>query len=177
MSKRYAQALFELAFEQNKLSETEADLLKIEEILSSSDILRKSLSNPAVSKAGLASAIKAVFTKSGVGELVIRFCEVLGINRRLVLLPDIYSAFLELLSQHRGEITAEVASAAKLGESYKAKIKSGLEKSSGRKVNLKHVVKKELLGGLVIQVGSKMLDTSVNGQLERMKLYLKSARD
>lgn len=175
LSRRYARAVFELASEQKNLKEINKDLSEINNMISSSDDLKKIISSPVISKEKSSAAISKLIKKAGLLKLTLRFCEVLGENRRLALLPDISAEFSNMLSEARGEVTAEVTSASSLGANEIKKINSNLEKATNKKINLKQVVNEDIIGGIILRVGSKMLDDSVGGRLERLKIYLKNS--
>jgi len=177
LSRRYAKALFGLASEQNKLDDVAKDLIEINKMVESSDDLQKVLKSPIISKEKLSGAIQVLFRKAGISVLTMRFCDLLGENRRLTILPEISKQFAELLAEAKGEVVAEVISASSLSANDEKKITARLEKATEKRVRLKKVVNEDIIGGLILKVGSGMLDSSIGGRLDRLKLHLKGTGD
>lgn len=173
LGKRYATALFELASKQKVLDVVENDLSEISAMIASSPELASLLSSPIIAKEALNKAVKALLVKSKTSELTLKFCDVLSENRRLALLPEIAISYNELTAKARGEVTAEITSATPLDKDKLKEIIASCAKVTGKKVKVKESVNKDILGGFIIKIGSKMLDNSIDGQLEKMRLFLK----
>jgi F-type H+-transporting ATPase subunit delta len=167
---RYAKALFDLAREQDSLGQAEKEVLTLQTLLSTSEDALRMLNNPLLSRAEQAQAVSAILKHIGITQLVKNFCLVLAENRRLPLLPAVIDQFLTLLSENRGEITAEVISAIALQEQQLTAIKSSLKESLRHDIRLKSSVDASILGGLIVKIGSTMVDDSLASKLERLKL-------
>lgn len=172
---RYALALFELADEQRKLDQVAADLKSIDALLRESADLRRLISNPVVSRTESGRAMTALLERIGVDALTQKFIGLVAANRRLFVLSAIIKAYLAKLAQRRGEVTAEVVSARKLSESQSMALETALRTAIGGKVALSLAVDPGLIGGLVVKVGSRMVDSSLKTQLQKMKLAMKGA--
>lgn len=172
---RYASALFELARESNKLADTEADLAKFERLLAASEDLRRMVRSPVFTAEEQTRAIGAVLEKAGIGGLAANFFKLIAANRRLFVASDIIRAFRELAARSRGEVTAEVASATPLGAAHLAELEKALAASVGKEVKLETRVDPALLGGLVVKIGSRMIDSSLRTKLSGLKTALKGA--
>lgn len=175
MAARYALALFELADEQRKLDAVADDLRALDAAILGSDDLRRLMASPVLGRAAQGRAIGAVLQRFGADELTQRFVGVTAGNRRLYALRQIIRAFLDELARRRGEISAEVTSARTLtGEQTRA-VEQALQRIEGRNVALSLKVDPALIGGLVVRVGSRMIDSSLKTQLAKMKLVMKGA--
>jgi F-type H+-transporting ATPase subunit delta len=118
-------------------------------------------------------AVEGVLQKAEVNALTRRFVGVVTENRRLFALPGIIAAFLRLLAERRGEVTAEVTSAVKLNEAQTSALEDALKSALGAKVSVELNVEPEILGGLIVRVGSRMFDSSLRTKLTRMQLAMK----
>ena len=172
---RYALALFELADEQRKLDQVAGDLKSIDSLLTESADLRRLIGNPVVSRTESGRAMEALLTRIGVDELTQKFIGLVASNRRLFALPAMIKAFLAELAQRRGEVTAEVVSATKLTDSQSQALETTLQGALGGKVALSVAVDPSLIGGLVVKVGSRMVDSSLKTQLQKMRIAMKGA--
>jgi F-type H+-transporting ATPase subunit delta len=172
---RYALALFELADEQRKLDQVAGDLKSVDALLRASADLRRLIGNPVVSRTESGRAMAALIDKLGADELTRKFIGLVSANRRLFVLPAIIRAYLAELAQRRGEVTAEVVSARKLSDSQSMALEAALRNAVGGKVALSLSVDPALIGGMVVKVGSRMIDSSLKTQLQKMKLAMKGA--
>ncbi|MBA3053932.1 MAG: F0F1 ATP synthase subunit delta [Sphingomonadales bacterium] len=170
---RYASALFDLACEQNLVSAVEADLGKLGEALAASDDLAALVSNPKVSREAAARAIAAVADLLGLSALTRNFLGVVAGNRRLAALPDIVRAFATIAAASRGEVSAEVTSAHPLTDDQLAALGAKLQVREGRTVKLKASVNPDLLGGLVVRIGSQQIDSSIRTRLNSLAHAMK----
>jgi F-type H+-transporting ATPase subunit delta len=175
VSGRYAAALFELADEHKQLDEVAADLAGIRALIAESGDLRLLVSSPVISREVQGRAIAAVLEKAGVSDLTLRFVGVVAQNRRLFALADMCDAYRELLSRRRGEVTAEVTTARALTDAQRERLEQELRAAMGSKVSLQASVDASLLGGMVVKVGSRMVDSSLRTKLQRLELSLKGA--
>lgn len=173
VSERYANALFELALEANDLDATEADLKRFAALIDESADLQRMIRSPVFSADEQYRAISAVLEKAEIGGLVGNLVKVAAKNRRLFVLPDVITAFAQQLARHRGEVSAEVTSAEPLSDKHVAELKAALKASLGKDVALHTNVDPTLIGGLVVKVGSRMIDGSLRTKLNSLKLVMK----
>jgi F-type H+-transporting ATPase subunit delta len=173
LADRYAAALYELADESGKLDEVAQDLSDLGALIREVPDLARVIASPFLSRAEQGKAIEAVLAKIGTGDLVRRFVGVAAANRRLNVLPQLISAFLAKLAGNRGEIPAEVTSAKKLTAAQTKALLKQLQGSVGAKVVVTHKVDESLIGGIVVRVGSKMIDNSLKSKLARLQLVMK----
>ncbi len=170
---RYATALFELAADAKELDSVAADLAGLERLLDESADLRRLVLSPIFKRAEQARAMAAVLDQAGAGALMARFVAVVAENRRLFALPQVIGAFNRLLARHRGEMVAEIATAAPLTDSQTEALKQALRQVAGTEVTLEAKVDPSLIGGLVVQLGSRMVDSSVRTKLQNLRLAMK----
>lgn len=173
VAERYATALFELALEGGQLDAVDADLSRFTSLLAESDDLSRLVKSPVFSAEDQLRAITAVLAKAGIGGIVGNFVKVAANNRRLFAVPGMIVAFKRLLSRHRGEVSAEVTSAEPLTDAQTAALKEALRASIGKDVAIAATVDPALIGGLVVKVGSRMIDTSLRTKLNSLKIAMK----
>ena len=173
LASRYATALFELADEQKLLNSVAADLDGLQAMIDESADLHRMIRSPVLSRDEAAAAIGAIAAAADFSELVAKFLGLLARNRRLFALPAMIRAFREMLAAHRGEVMAEVASAKALNDAQLASIRKTLKAAIGSDVTIRPKLEPSLLGGLVIRLGSRMMDNSLRSQLERLKIAMK----
>ena len=170
---RYASALFDLAAEDGTVTAVESDLEKLEAALAESAELRGVTTNPELSRAQQGVAIEGVAGYLGLSQLTQKFLAVLAQNRRLSALPDMIRAFQTIAAAQRGEVTAEVTSAHALSDEQLATLKDKLTAREGRTVKIKPSVDPELLGGLVVTIGSQRIDGSIRTRLNTLANAMK----
>ncbi|HUN53194.1 MAG TPA: F0F1 ATP synthase subunit delta [Candidatus Sulfotelmatobacter sp.] len=170
---RYATALFELAVEAKALDAVAADLDRLQAMIAESADLRRLVKSPIFGRDEQRRAIDAVVERAGLSAVVRRFVGVVARNRRLFALEDMIRDFRALLARHRGETMARVVSASPLQPNQLAALKAALREGVGREVNMEVAVDPELLGGLVLKVGSRMIDSSVRTKLQNLKVAMK----
>lgn len=173
VAERYASALFDLARDESAIDQIEAELGTIEGLLDASPDFRRLIESPVFSAEDQQRAIGAVADKAGIGGLTGNFLRLIAKNRRLFALPGIAKAFHELAAKYRGEVTAEVTSAHPLVEGQISALKAALKDKLGKNVTLQTRINPALLGGLVVKVGSRMIDTSLRTRLMTVKTQLK----
>lgn len=173
LSGRYATALFELAREQDTLAAVERDLTTLERLLAESAPLRQIVRSPVMTRAAQAAAMAELAGRAGLADLTTRFLGVLATNRRLAALADIIRDFRRLMAAHRGEIRAEVTAARPLDEQRVAALKAKLKAIVGREVTVDAQVDEALIGGLVVRIGSRMIDGSIATKLARLERAMK----
>lgn len=170
---RYATTLFELAADAEALDSVAADLAGLERLLDESADLRRLVLSPMFKRGEQAKAMAAVLDQAGASDLMARFVAVVAENRRLFALPQIIGAFNRLLARHRGEMVAEIASATPLTDGQTEALKQALREVAGTDVNLEAKVDSSLIGGLVVKLGSRMVDSSVRTKLQNLRLVMK----
>jgi len=175
MPGRYASALFELAKEQGAIAQVETDLTLFAALLDESEDLRRLVASPVFSAEDQGRALAAVLDKAGIGGLTANFLQLITKNRRLFAVRQMVKAFKALAAESRGEVTAEVTSAQALSAEQIAELKQTLKNSVGKDVQLDAKVDPSILGGLIVKIGSRMIDSSLRTRLNAMKLGLKAA--
>jgi F-type H+-transporting ATPase subunit delta len=170
---RYATALFQLAEADATLDEVADDLNSLGNMIENSDDLLRLIRSPALSRDAQGNAMAAVAERAGLCDLVRRFVGVLAYNRRLFAVPDMIAAYQALWAAHRGEETARVISASQLSDKQMSDLAASLKKAMGVAVAVDARVDPGLLGGLVVQVGSRMVDSSLATKLQSMRLAMK----
>jgi F-type H+-transporting ATPase subunit delta len=173
VAERYATALFELARDAGTLDEIEAELKRFAGLVAGSADLKRLVRSPVFSADEQRRAISAVLDKAEIGGLVGNFIRLAAQNRRLFAVPDMITAFGRLLASYRGEVSAEVTSAEPLSETHLGDLKSALKASLGKDVSLETPVDPSLIGGLIVRVGSRMIDGSIKTKLNSLKLAMK----
>lgn len=166
---RYATALFALAREEDALEQTERDLEALGEALKESEDLRNLIASPIYDRNDQARGMAAVGEKMGLSQLVRNLVGLMAAKRRIYMLPKVIDIFRALMAEHRGEVTAEVASAKALTDEQASKLAETLKGAAGRDVKLNVTVDEALIGGLVVRVGSRMIDTSIRARLAQLE--------
>ncbi|WP_235927577.1 F0F1 ATP synthase subunit delta [Sandarakinorhabdus rubra] len=174
LSGRYARALFELAVSGKALGAVEASLKSLREALDESTDLQSLISSPLVGRGAAGAAVAGVAEGLGVDALTKNFLGVLAANRRLALLPAVIRDFAALNAARKGEVTAQVTSAHKLSAAQSKALAAKLKAGIGRDVTLDVRVDPAILGGLVVRVGSRMIDSSLKTRLDNLGLALKA---
>ena len=173
---RYALAVFDLAVENNALQDVEADLASMRALLSDSADFNTLVSSPIVTRDEQQKGVEAVAKAAGFSKLTSDFLGVLAANRRLVALESIIEAFEKLVADHRGEVNANVVSAAKLSSAQMKSLQKNLKSAIGRDVMIDQVVDESLLGGLKVKVGSRMIDSSLKTKLDNLAIAMKGVQ-
>ena len=170
---RYATAIFELAKEGSALTALEADLDTLEAALNDSADLRAALSSPVYSREDLGKAITALSDKLGVSATTKGALGMMAQNRRLFALPQLIAELRRKIADEKGEITAEVTSATVLTKAQADQLAATLKANVGKTVKLNVAVDENLIGGLIVKVGSKMIDTSIRSKLAALQHSMK----
>ena len=170
---RYAFALLDLADEKKSLDQVSNDLQTLRSMIAGSEDLRRLLHSPVITREEQGKAMSTVMEKAGVGELTQRFVLVVAQNRRLFALAAMIEEYLSELARRRGEITAQVTSARSLSDAQQAALLETLRSAVGGKVQLDLMVDPALIGGLIVKVGSRMIDSSLRSKLQRLQLAMK----
>lgn len=172
---RYASALFDLARDRGKLDEAARDLDALRRLLDESADLTRLVRSPLFERDRQQKALAAVLERAGLGALVRNFVGLVARNRRLFALRDMTIGFARLLAAHRGEMTAEVTSAHPMSDAQLARLKAELSAEMKTDVRLETAVDESLLGGLVVRLGSRMIDSSIRSKLRRLEFAMKGA--
>ncbi|WCK12817.1 F0F1 ATP synthase subunit delta [Agrobacterium tumefaciens] len=173
VAERYASSLFELALEAGTVEAVGADLDRFGALLDGSDDLKRLVASPVFSAEDQFKAITAICEKAGLAGLAVNFLKVVANNRRLFAVPGMIRAYRSIAAAHRGEITAEVTSAHALDEAQETELKAALKSVTGKDVTVSVTVDPSILGGLIVKVGSRQIDTSLRTKLSTLKLTLK----
>jgi F-type H+-transporting ATPase subunit delta len=173
VAERYANALFELALEAKSVPAVEKDLDQVAALIAESADFARLVRSPVFSSEEQGRAVTAVLDKAGIGGLVANLVKVTAANRRLFAVPDMITAFKRIAAKNRGEVAAEVTSAEPLNASHVAALKDALKASLGKDVTLDARVDPSLIGGLIVKVGSRMIDGSLRTKLNSLKLAMK----
>lgn len=170
---RYATALFELTLEAEALDQVAADLDRFNAALDASEDLARLVKSPVFSAEEQTRALAAVLEKLQIAGLTRNFLLLTAKNRRLFATPDMIRAFRAMLARHRGETSATVTAATKLTEAQVTALKQALKAALSKDVMLEERVDATLLGGLVVKVGSRMIDSSLRTKLNSLKVAMK----
>jgi F-type H+-transporting ATPase subunit delta len=173
MAGRYAVALFELAKDQGQLAQVEGDLATFQAMLDGSTDLRRLVLSPVISADDQRKALAAVMRMQGVSGLTSNFVLLIARNRRLFAAADMMKAFRGLVARERGEVSAEVASAHALTPEQLQLLSDTLRTSIGKNVRIDTRVDPNLLAGLVVKIGSRMIDSSLRTKLNNLKVVMK----
>ena len=173
MAGRYATALFELALEANALDAVKADLDAFDALIAQSADLARLVRSPVFSSEEQVRALGAVLDLAGLHGLCAQFLLTVASNRRLYAVHDIIKAYRALVARHRGEVAAEVTLAQEPSERHLAAIKEALNAVTGKDVMIDVKLDPALIGGLVVKLGSRMVDSSLRTKLNMMKHAMK----
>ena len=173
VAERYASALLELATSEKKVKAVEADINRFDELLKGSDDLMRLVRSPVFTADEQLAAVGAVLDKAKITGLTGNFVRVVASNRRLFAMPGIIRSFRDKVAESRGETTAEVTVAHALSAAQSKDLKATLKSVVGKDVSLDVTVDPSLLGGMIVKVGSRQIDTSLKTKLSSLKLALK----
>ena len=175
VSGRYATALFELARDEKPIDAVKADLDKFEALLSESADLKRLVRSPVFSADAQLKALTAVLDRAGVTGIAANFLKVLTRNRRLFAIGDVIRAFRALVARFKGEASADVTVAERLSDRNLDALKTALKSVTGKDVALNVKVDPSIIGGLVVKLGSRMVDSSLRTKLNSIKHAMKEA--
>lgn len=173
MAGRYATALFELALEEHAIDAVKADLDRFDALIAESPDLQRLVRSPVFTAGEQTKALSAVLDKTGIGGLSARFLKVVSSNRRLFAAQDMARAFRTLVARHKGETQAMITVAEKPTDAHLAAIKDALKAVTKKDVQVEVKVDPSIIGGLVVKLGSRMVDTSLRTKLNAIKLAMK----
>ena len=175
VSGRYATALFELARDEKSVDAVKADLDKFAAMLAESDDLKRLVRSPVFGAEAQSKALAAVLDKAGISGISANFLQVLTANRRLFVVSDVIRAFNALVAKFRGEASADVTVAEALSDKNLDALKVALKSVTGKDVALNVKVDQSIIGGLVVKLGSRMVDSSLRTKLNSIKNAMKEA--
>jgi F-type H+-transporting ATPase subunit delta len=173
MAGRYATALFELALESNAVDGVTADLGRFDAMVGESPDLARLVRSPVFGADEQGKALGAVLAKAGIGGLAAKFLMLVTSNRRLFAVSDIIRAYRALVARHSGELTAQVTVAESLSDTHRNAIRDALKSVTGKDVGLDVKVDPAIIGGLVVKLGSRMVDSSLRTKLNSIKQAMK----
>jgi F-type H+-transporting ATPase subunit delta len=176
MAGRYANALFDLARETNAVDAVKADLERFDTLIAENPDLNRLVKSPVFSAAEQLQALAAVLERAGIGGLTAKFLKLITANRRLFAVRDMVRAYRKLVAEHNGEATAEITVAEQLKDEHLSALRAALKSVSGKHVDLDIKVDPTIIGGLVVKLGSRMVDTSLRTKLNAIKHAMKEAR-
>jgi len=173
IAERYARALFELARDQGALDQVAGDIDTIAALIDESSDLERLTRSPVLGREAQSKGMVAVLERAGVGDLATKFVGLVIAKRRLFALRDMARGFSQLLARHRGEVIATVTAAQPLNDGQVAALKAELAAAMKTDVKLETLVDGSILGGLVVRVGSRMVDSSLKTKLQNLKFAMR----
>ncbi len=173
IAKRYATAVFDLAKEGGSIAALEADIDQMESALNSSPELQAVLTSPVHSREDMGKAINALAAKMSLSQNTRGVLGMMAQNRRLFALPQLCATLRAMIADEKGEVTADVTSASVLTKAQADSLVSTLQARFGKTVKLNVAVDEKLIGGLIVKVGSKMIDTSIRSKLAALQNTMK----
>ncbi len=176
MAGRYATALFELARDTNVIDAVKADLERFDKLVSEVGDLDRLVRSPVFSADEQLRALSGVLDGAQIGGLAAQFLKLVTTNRRLFAARDMVRGYRELVAKHKGEATAEITVAEALKDDHIAALKTALKAVSGKDVDLNIKVDPAIIGGLVVKLGSRMVDSSLRTKLNSIRHAMKEAR-
>ncbi len=172
---RYATALFELARDERSIDSVKADLERFDAMIAESADLSRLVRSPVFTAGEQSKALSAVLDRAGIAGTSAKFLKLLTANRRLFAVRDVIRTFRTLVAQFKGEVTADVTVAEQLSDRNLDALKGALKSVTGKDVDLNVKVDPAIIGGLVVKVGSRMVDSSLRTKLNSIKHALKEA--
>ncbi len=176
LAERYAGALYELADEAKTLDQVADDLRALKGMFADSEDFRRLVRSPVLKREDQERAIAAVAAASDAQPLTVNFLRLVARNRRLFALSEMIEMFLSILATRRGEVQAKVTAAHSLSDDQISRLEAALREVAGAKVTLEAHVDQSLLGGLVVQLGSRMYDSSLRTKLQRLQSAMKGVQ-
>ena len=173
LAERYAAALFELADERHELDAVANDMCELRAMLQASGDLLRLVRSPVLSRAEQGKAMAALAADAKLSKLSADFIAIVARNRRLFAVPAMIEAYLNKLAERRGEVTAEVIAAQQLTKAQEDALGEQLRRVVGGRVTMDVRVDPSLLGGMIVKIGSRMVDGSLKGQLQRLQLSMR----
>jgi F-type H+-transporting ATPase subunit delta len=175
MAGRYATALFELALEAGAIDQIRGELDAFDALVAGNPDLARLIRSPVFGAEEQTKALAAVLERASIGGLTAQFLKVVAGNRRLFAVRQIIKGFRALVARHKGEVTAEVTVAERLSDARFAEIKDALATVTGKDVHVDMLVDPSVIGGLIVKLGSRMVDSSLRTKLNAIKHAMKEA--
>tara|TARA_E500000081_G_scaffold83401_1_gene84682 strand:- start:153 stop:752 length:600 start_codon:yes stop_codon:yes gene_type:complete len=175
ISERYSSALYELASDKKCVDDILDDFKKIEYVFKQSSELKKVIKSPLVNSEEKLNILLKIFSQTTMNQLTTIFLKVLDNNKRIPNLLTTILQFKKINSEKRGDISADITSANELSDEEKNNITNQLKNSLGQKLSLNFDVDKTIIGGLIVKVGSKMIDTSIANKINKLRIAMKGA--
>lgn len=177
MAGRYAGALFELALEDKATDRVKQELDQFDALIGESPDLNRLVRSPVFGADEQLKALSAILDKAGLTGITANFLRVITTNRRLFAVRDMIRAYRALVAQHKGEVVAKVTVAEPLNDQNKEALKGALKSVTGGKdIDMDVTIDPAIIGGLIVKVGSRMVDTSLRTKLNSIKIAMKEAR-
>jgi len=176
MAGRYATALFDLALEQNAIDAVRNDLDRFDTMLTDSEDLRRLARSPVFTADQQGSALSALLEKAGISGMAANFVLLVARKRRLFAVRQMIRGYRALVARHKGEVTAQVTVAEKLSDAHLTALKDALKAVTKQEVRIDINVDPAIIGGLVVKLGSRMIDSSLRTKLNAIKFAMKEAR-
>ena len=173
IASRYAAAMFELSREQGAMDKLESDVTTLDAALRDSADLRRLIGSPLYTRDEMGRAIDSVAAATGLSRSFRNLLGLMAQNRRLFVLPQLVARLRAMIAEAKGEVTAEVASAKALTKAQSERLAKALSASAGKDVRIVATVDESLIGGLVVKIGSKMIDTSIRSRLMALQNTMK----
>jgi F-type H+-transporting ATPase subunit delta len=174
---RYARALFDVALkEQQDLERIERELVSFADLVKQHEELSRALLNPAIPASRKRGAVSEILKRTTMTTVVAKLLTLLAERDRLILLPDLVAAFRQRVMDHRGVVRANITTAMPLDAERTRSVERALATATGRQVMLVAIVDPSIIGGVVTRIGGTVYDSSVTGQLSRMKKKLAETR-
>ena len=172
---RYASALYDLAADSKSVDPVLADLTLLQTMLNDHKDLHLVIKNPLITSTDKLDILEKLLLNIKANKLTLTFLKVLEQNKRFSNLYSIISQFININAYNRGDVLADITSAEELNDEQRKNIKEQLKNTLGKKLSLKFIVDKKIIGGLVVKVGSKMIDTSLANKINKLKIAMKGA--
>jgi F-type H+-transporting ATPase subunit delta len=177
MAGRYANALFELALENKAVDAVKSDLEQFDALITGNSDLARLVRSPVFGAEEQLKALAAILDKAGIKGLAANFLRVIATNRRLFAVRDMIRGYRALVARHKGEVTAQVTVAEKLNDKNLDALKSAIKSITGGKdIDLDVKIEPAIIGGLIVKVGSRMVDSSLRTKLNAIRFAMKEAR-
>ena len=172
---RYASALYDLAADSKSVDLVLADLTLLRTMLNDHKDLHLVINSPLIASTDKLEILEKLLLNIKANKLTLTFLKVLEQNKRFSNLYSIISQFININAYNRGDVLADITSADELNDEQRKNIKEQLKNTLGKKLSLKFIVDKKIIGGLVVKVGSKMIDTSLANKINKLKIAMKGA--
>jgi len=172
---RYASALYDLAADSKSVDPVLADLTLLQTMLNDHKDLHLVIKSPLIASTDKFDILEKLLLNIKANKLTLTFLKVLEQNKRFSNLYSIISQFININAYNRGDVLADITSAEELNDEQRKNIKEQLKNTLGKKLSLKFIVDKKIIGGLVVKVGSKMIDTSLANKINKLKIAMKGA--